>query len=203
MRLIKNHLSARNITTSAVVSASILGGAVVIAEAPAADAATVCANWDAIAQAESGGNWHINTGNGFGGGLQISPITSAEFGGPSTAAGIAALSKGAQIAIAERILAAQGPSAWPNTFVSAPCGTSVASSSLSPAGPVTTAPPTTHVLHSDGIVAEQHFLNQMRAIAGLPPLTVDGINGPATRAALVQWETFVNAVHAGVTFEAN
>ncbi|AOW94113.1 hypothetical protein BFN03_19390 [Rhodococcus sp. WMMA185] len=67
-------------------------------------------NWDAVAQCESGGNWSINTGNGYYGGLQFSPVTWAEHGGrglPSDA------SKAEQIRIAERVLKTQGPGAWP------------------------------------------------------------------------------------------
>ena len=67
-------------------------------------------NWDAVAQCESGGNWTANTGNGEYGGLQFKQATWDEFGGvgnPSNA------SKQEQIAVANRVLAAQGPAAWP------------------------------------------------------------------------------------------
>ena len=67
-------------------------------------------NWDAIAQCESGGNWAINSGNGFYGGLQFSPATWAANGGygmPHTA------SREEQIRVAENTLATQGPGAWP------------------------------------------------------------------------------------------
>ena len=53
-------------------------------------------NWDAIAQCESGGNWAINTGNGYYGGLQFSPASRSE-----------------QIRIAENTLRTQGIGAWP------------------------------------------------------------------------------------------
>ena len=67
--------------------------------------------WDKLAKCESGGNWKINTGNGYYGGLQFSPRTWRAFGGtgmPHQA------SKGEQIAVAERVLAAQGWNAWPS-----------------------------------------------------------------------------------------
>ncbi|HEU0189716.1 MAG TPA: transglycosylase family protein [Mycobacterium sp.] len=67
-------------------------------------------NWNAVAQCESGGNWAANTGNGAYGGLQIEPSTWAANGGtglPSQA------SEQEQIAVANRILATQGPGAWP------------------------------------------------------------------------------------------
>jgi resuscitation-promoting factor RpfC len=67
-------------------------------------------DWDAVAQCESGGNWSANTGNGFYGGLQFKPSTWASNGGignPATA------SRDQQIAVANRVLATQGPEAWP------------------------------------------------------------------------------------------
>jgi hypothetical protein len=73
-----------------------------------ASASTV--NWDAIAQCESGGNWAINTGNGFYGGLQFTLGTWHANGGvgmPQNA------SRAQQIAVAERVLVSQGIGAWP------------------------------------------------------------------------------------------
>ncbi|WP_374193316.1 transglycosylase family protein [Mycolicibacterium sp. S2-37] len=75
---------------------------------PNAHASTV--NWDAIAQCESSGNWAINTGNGFYGGLQFLPATWKEHGGvgsPEKAP------REHQILIAERVLRTQGIGAWP------------------------------------------------------------------------------------------
>jgi hypothetical protein len=70
-------------------------------------------DWDAVAQCESGGNWSINTGNGYYGGLQFSPDTWAGFGGTPYAPRADLASKGEQITVAERVLAVQGPGAWP------------------------------------------------------------------------------------------
>jgi len=67
-------------------------------------------NWDAVAQCESGGDWHINTGNGYYGGLQFSQSTWEANGGtgmPHQA------SKEEQIRVAENTLQTQGPGAWP------------------------------------------------------------------------------------------
>ncbi|ORV14000.1 transglycosylase family protein [Mycobacterium celatum] len=67
-------------------------------------------NWDALAQCESGGNWSADTGNGFYGGLQISQATWEANGGvgaPENA------SRAQQIRVAQRIMATQGPKAWP------------------------------------------------------------------------------------------
>ncbi|MQS15290.1 LysM peptidoglycan-binding domain-containing protein [Streptomyces kaniharaensis] len=77
-----------------------------------ASAATV-ATWDKVAQCESSGNWSINTGNGFYGGLQFTNSTWAAFGGTSFAPRADLATKDQQIAIAEKVLAVQGPGAWP------------------------------------------------------------------------------------------
>jgi hypothetical protein len=70
-------------------------------------------NWDAVAQCESGGNWSINTGNGFYGGLQFTSRTWLAFGGGAYASRADLAAKSQQIAIAEKVLAGQGPGAWP------------------------------------------------------------------------------------------
>jgi hypothetical protein len=67
--------------------------------------------WDALAQCESGGNWAINTGNGYYGGLQFSLQTWHAFGGSGMPN---ENSREAQIAVAERVLASQGWGAWPS-----------------------------------------------------------------------------------------
>jgi LysM repeat protein len=66
--------------------------------------------WASLAQCESGGNWSINTGNGYYGGLQFSLSTWQGYGGsgmPHEA------SASEQIAVAERVQASQGWGAWP------------------------------------------------------------------------------------------
>jgi resuscitation-promoting factor RpfB len=70
-------------------------------------------NWDAVASCESGGNWSINTGNGYYGGLQFSSSTWLAYGGGAYAARADLAAKSQQIAVAEKVLAAQGPGAWP------------------------------------------------------------------------------------------
>lgn len=91
---------------------TVLAGAMV--SAPIALGVAVASadsvNWDAIAVCESGGNWAINTGNGYYGGLQFSPSTWSSNGGagmPNQA------SRAEQIRIAENVLRTQGIGAWP------------------------------------------------------------------------------------------
>jgi uncharacterized protein YabE (DUF348 family) len=70
-------------------------------------------NWDAVAACESGGDWSINTGNGFYGGLQFTISTWDAYGGQAYAPRADLASREAQIAVAERVLASQGAGAWP------------------------------------------------------------------------------------------
>lgn len=70
-------------------------------------------NWDAVAACESGGNWAINTGNGYYGGLQFAPGTWSGHGGGEFASSAHLASREEQIAVAERVLRTQGIGAWP------------------------------------------------------------------------------------------
>ncbi|SDG47643.1 Transglycosylase-like domain-containing protein [Lentzea fradiae] len=97
-----------NATTRAlliVVSAIavLLAGGALASAAPSVD-------WDRIAQCESGGNWSINTGNGYYGGLQFSPSTWRAHGGTGRAD---QASREEQIRVAENVLRTQGIGAWP------------------------------------------------------------------------------------------
>ncbi|WP_345577271.1 transglycosylase family protein, partial [Streptomyces prasinosporus] len=69
--------------------------------------------WDRIAQCESGGDWHINTGNGYYGGLQFSASTWRAFGGTAYAPTADRAGKAQQIEIATKVQRAQGWEAWP------------------------------------------------------------------------------------------
>ncbi|MDY5786016.1 transglycosylase family protein [Corynebacterium sp.] len=80
------------------------------ASAPAVAGGSV---WDAIAACESGGNWAINTGNGYHGGLQFNPQTWAAYGGTAYAPTADQATREQQIAIAQKTQAAQGWGAWP------------------------------------------------------------------------------------------
>jgi hypothetical protein len=95
--------------TGAVLSS---GGAVPLALAGHA-AAAPDSEWDRVAACESGGNWAINTGNGYQGGLQFSRGTWAAHGGGEYASSANQATRDQQIAVAERVLATQGKGAWP------------------------------------------------------------------------------------------
>ena len=87
------------------------------APAPTPPSGGYSANWDAIAQCESGGNWHIDST--YDGGLQFHPDTWLAYGGGRYARYAWQATREQQIAIAEKVLASQGPGAWPNCFVPA------------------------------------------------------------------------------------
>ncbi|MEV7212971.1 transglycosylase family protein [Kitasatospora cineracea] len=109
----------RNRVRAAVIGGALLAapvaGLVTANTASAADVST----WDKVAQCESTGNWSINTGNGFYGGLQFTSSTWAAFGGTAYAPQANQATKAQQIAVAEKVLASQGPGAWPVCSVQA------------------------------------------------------------------------------------
>jgi LysM repeat protein len=100
--------TGRSLLRLAVAGAVVVGTPVALAGTANAAPDSV---WDQLAQCESGGRWNINTGNGYYGGLQFSPSTWRAFGGSGSAH---QASRGQQIAVAERVLAAQGWNAWPS-----------------------------------------------------------------------------------------
>ncbi|MFD4294870.1 transglycosylase family protein [Rhodococcus sp. NPDC058505] len=92
----------------AVAATAALAAVPMALSAGTASAATH--NWDGVAQCESGGNWSIDTGNGYYGGLQFSQSTWNAYGGAGSANNA---SKAEQIRVAENVLAGQGVGAWP------------------------------------------------------------------------------------------
>jgi resuscitation-promoting factor RpfA len=112
--------SAKSVAKVAFTGAVIGTGG--LALAGQAGAATD-GEWDKVAACESGGNWAINTGNGYQGGLQFSPGTWSGHGGGEYAPAAHLASKEEQIAVAERVLGSQGRGAWPS------CGRGLSSAS--------------------------------------------------------------------------
>ena len=101
----------RNLTTKAVAGATAALATTALIS-PIASAAPD-SDWDRLAQCEAGGNWHINTGNGYYGGLQFNAGTWRAYGGGEFAALPHQATRAQQIAVAERTLAGQGWGAWP------------------------------------------------------------------------------------------
>lgn len=100
----------KNTSIRRTAAALAIGGvAAATMSMPAANAVDG-ATWDALAQCESGGNWSINTGNGFYGGLQF---TQQSWNGVGMSGSPATASRAQQIEAGERLLAIQGWGAWP------------------------------------------------------------------------------------------
>ena len=99
----------RLIATTGVVG---IGLSIPCLTAGTASAAPV-STWDKVAQCESSGDWSINTGNGFYGGLQFTESTWLAYGGGAYAQYANQATRAQQIAIAEKVLAGQGIGAWP------------------------------------------------------------------------------------------
>jgi LysM repeat protein len=108
------HLSMTRARTLFRTGAVTLGAAAVgigVLAAPASAAPSH--DWSGVAQCESGGNWSINTGNGYYGGLQFSSSTWLGYGGGAYAPRADLASAAEQIAVAEKVLVGQGVGAWP------------------------------------------------------------------------------------------
>lgn len=131
--------TARSFTTRALGWIAVTGATVaapLVLSAGTASAAPAH-NWDGVAQCESGGNWAINTGNGYYGGLQFSQSTWTANGGSGIASNA---SKAEQIRVAENVLASQGVGAWPTCGKYLTAGSSTAASAPAPAAPAPAAP---------------------------------------------------------------
>ena len=101
----------RRLARGGAIASGIVALAAAVTLVPTAANAADDATWDALAQCESGGNWAINTGNGYYGGLQFSLPTWEANGGVGNPADA---SREEQIRIAENVLATQGWGAWPS-----------------------------------------------------------------------------------------
>ena len=100
----------RTLTAAAALTGMAAAG---LAVAAPADAATD-AQWDKLAQCESGGNWHINTGNGYYGGLQFNRQTWQAYGGGIFAPTADKATREQQISVAAKVAQSQGWGAWPS-----------------------------------------------------------------------------------------
>ncbi|MEP7332707.1 MAG: transglycosylase family protein [Terracoccus sp.] len=114
MNYLSKHASAKKTSVKQRIAGVGIAGVATIAGGLAMAApASAGSVWDGVAACESGGNWSINTGNGFYGGLQFTKSTWLAYGGGQYASRADLASKSAQIAVAQRTLKGQGPGAWP------------------------------------------------------------------------------------------
>ena len=100
----------KKLTMAAVGGALMAAPLAASLSTPIATAHADSMNWDAIAACESGGNWAINTGNGYYGGLQFTMGTWRANGGSGSPHNA---SRSEQIRVAENVLQSQGIGAWP------------------------------------------------------------------------------------------
>ncbi len=112
LRFVNGELVTRTVLTA---SMSVKAVATIVnvgtKEQPTSDFSGGSTVWDSLAQCESGGNWAINTGNGYYGGLQFNLGTWRAYGGSGYPH---QNSREAQIAVAERLRAATGGyGSWP------------------------------------------------------------------------------------------
>jgi LysM repeat protein len=136
---------SKNVSMTRALSRSFRGGAVALGAAAiglgvlAAPASAAEHDWSGVAQCESGGNWSINTGNGYYGGLQFSSPTWLGHGGAEFAQRADLATPAQQIAVAERVLLTQGVGAWPTCGRHLRPGTTAAAAAPAPA-PAAAAP---------------------------------------------------------------
>ncbi|HEU4568131.1 MAG TPA: transglycosylase family protein [Marmoricola sp.] len=96
-----------------ILLVTLLGVAALLTAAPAPASAATLTTWNRLAHCESTSRWHINTHNGYYGGLQISRPTWRGYGGRHFARLPNRATKHEQIRVAERIRRGQGWGAWP------------------------------------------------------------------------------------------
>ncbi len=164
-------------TAAKLAVTGLVVGAPLTALAAPASAATA-SQWDAVAQCESGGNYSINTGNGFYGGLQFTLSTWAAYGGTGAPQNA---SKSEQIAVAERVLAGQGKGAWPV------CGTGLGAANPTPVQaqnrPAPAATSTRTVPSAPHVVAPSVVGQSTRATGGAGDADADADADDSTAAA--------------------
>ncbi|MFI6281122.1 transglycosylase family protein [Streptomyces sp. NPDC050988] len=128
--------TTRKTRTTAVLAGAALLAPLGLLAATGNAAAADSGVWDRIAQCESGGDWHINTGNGYYGGLQFSAGTWRAYGGSAYASTADKASKAQQIAVATKVQRGQGWGAWPT------CSSRAGASGGAPAASAPTTPTT-------------------------------------------------------------
>ncbi|MFJ5927497.1 transglycosylase family protein [Kitasatospora sp. NPDC092948] len=97
----------------AIAAAGVVGAGIALPLLTATGAhAAPSAVWDRVAECESGGNWSLDSGDGVYGGLQITAQRWVDYGGTQYAALPSDATRSQQIAVAERILATEGPQPW-------------------------------------------------------------------------------------------
>jgi len=163
-----------------VLLRTMAGGVAVVVPALALAApasAATDSTWDSVAQCESSGNWSINTGNGYFGGLQFSQSTWDAYGGGAYASRADLATRSQQIAIAEKTLAGQGWGAWTCAAIVGATGGVDLRNNAAPAGNSNTAASTT----TPSATATSSSAGSSSAVASAP-LTTDGSGAQSSAA---------------------
>ena len=161
----------KNTSIRRTAAALAIGGAVAATMSMPAANAVDGATWDALAQCESGGNWSINTGNGFYGGLQF---TQQSWNGVGMSGSPATASRAQQIEAGERLLAIQGWGAWPA------CSAKLGLYGKTGAAPTYTEPTTTVAAQSQ---TQQTYTAPAAQAAPAAPAAQAAPAAPAAQAA--------------------
>lgn len=174
----------KNLNIKRTAAAILLAGCGIASVAPASNAADL-ATWEKLAQCESGGNWSINTGNGFYGGIQF---TQESWNGVGMTGSPHTASKETQIEAAERLLAIQGWGAWP--ACSAKYGLSGAATPtyINPAEKATvTSAPATQTVAPQSAQGQNVYVAPVATTATVEPATAPVAQAePVVEAPVVQ-----------------
>lgn len=168
-------IAVRIAGTTLVASLAGVGGLVAASGANAWDVAV----WDRVAYCESTGRWNINTGNGYYGGLQFAAGTWRSYGGQTYAPTANQATKEQQIAIARRVLAGQGPGAWPVCSVRAGLTKANGGADRNAMPSAGSAPSTT--------VPTLSAVPALKATNDPAKLVEDGVLGPLTITKMQKW----------------
>ena len=178
---------------SGLAVAGLAAAGIALGAAPAQAAPTSV--WDRVAACESGGNWHINTGNGYYGGLQFSLATWHGYGGSGNPADA---SKSTQIAIAEKVLAGQGWGAWPVCSVKAGARGSSSSAGSSSSSSASSSASSSHSSSSSSSSSRSSGSSRSyHSSASSNSVHVNNAPAPAARPAAVKTSGKTYTVESG------
>ena len=178
------HTSMTRARTLLRGGAVTLGAAAVGIGVLAAPASAAEHDWSGVAQCESGGNWSINTGNGYYGGLQFSSSTWLGYGGGQYAPRADLATPAQQIAVAEAVLDGQGVGAWPTCGKRLTGGSTPVPAAQAPAAqqaPTPAAAPATSSAHGSYVVRRGDTLAEIAAAHGTTWRALHALNADTVR----------------------
>jgi LysM repeat protein len=159
-----------------VVTAGVTGAGIALPLLGATGAhAATASTWDKVAQCESGGMWSADSGNGAYGGLQITQDTWERFGGTAYAERPDLASRQQQIAVAEKVLAAQGADTWGGCAVDAGLAKGGASADVDPG----TLNPSTDGSWNDSGASGESGLSDVPVLGDGSGVDSSGSSGPS------------------------